>query len=262
MKHHKAKEFLARVAIYLWKDFLCKNVISIVPEILVPLMRKLAMLDVLDLNWNTVGAWGDILRYVEKHCNVCIGRIPSDKVLHDMTVLLHDGRDSMRCKQLRVTQHPGSTDRNALHCWELQRKCSSPSCSNLETRERPHKLRCHECFYFHWCSKSCREYCCKFTDIHGSLCNDTPFNKRESLKQQVETFLSDDGEEESVDEYDACIACGSHKEEFDITLKRCSYCDSVTYCSKICQQWDWTIGGHKQACKILKKQQANKLEKI
>jgi len=252
IKHHKAKEFLARVAMYLWKDFLCRNKISIVPEILIPLMRKLAMLDILDANWNAVGPWGDVLRYVEIQCNVGIGRIPSDKVLHDMTTLLHDGRESMRYKQLRLNQHPGSTERSALHCWELQRKCSSPSCSNLETRERPHKLRCLDCFYFHWCSKSCREYCCKFTNIHSYHCKDTPPDKRESLKQQVEAFLSDDIEEESVDEYDACAACGSHKEEFEITLKCCSHCDSAMYCSKVCQQWDWVIGGHRQVCKMLK----------
>merc|ERR1712176_899174 len=97
-----------------------------------------------------------------------------------------DGRESMRCKKLRLIQQPNSVERNEQKCWELQRKCSSPYCSNIETKEKPHKLRCDECHYFHWCSKACRDYCCKYTNIHASLCEDTPLDKKESLKLQVE----------------------------------------------------------------------------
>eukprot|EP00555_Chaetoceros_dichaeta_P001283 CAMPEP_0198276998 /NCGR_PEP_ID=MMETSP1447-20131203/65614_1 /TAXON_ID=420782 /ORGANISM="Chaetoceros dichaeta, Strain CCMP1751" /LENGTH=417 /DNA_ID=CAMNT_0043971987 /DNA_START=70 /DNA_END=1324 /DNA_ORIENTATION=- len=219
MKHHKAKDYLARVSMYLWKDFLCRNHVPIVPEVLVPLLRKLAMLDILDANWNTVGAWGDIVRHIEMQCNVRIGRVPADKVLNEKTILLHDGRDSMYCKQMKLAQKPGSVDNNILHCWELQQKCSSPCCSNIETKERPHKLRCQDCFYFHWCSTACRDYCCKFTNIHSYLCKDTPPDKKESLKRQVKAFLSDDGMEELLGNDDACAACGAHKDEFEITLK-------------------------------------------
>jgi len=256
MKHHKAKDFLSRVSVYLWKDFLCRNNIPVAPEVLIPLMRKLAMLDIIDANWNAVGCWNDILQHVEMQCNVYIEQIPSDKILHEKSMLLHDGRDSMRCKQIRLTQK--RSDKNGMYCCELQRKCSSPSCSNIESRERPHKLRCHECFYFHWCSKACYEYCCKFTNIHSYLCKDTPPEEKQALQQQVTSFLSDDNKKELTDKRDSCAACGAHKEAFEITLIRCTYCSGVNYCSKICQEWDWVDGGHMQVCERIKEQKVNK----
>ena len=31
-------------------------------------------------------------------------------------------------------------------------------------------------------------------------------------------------------------------------MKRCQQCESVSYCSRQCQEWDWKVGGHREVC--------------
>lgn len=47
-----------------------------------------------------------------------------------------------------------------------------------------------------------------------------------------------------------CDCCGKTLEELQLpSLKRCSRCTLVFYCSEKCQKEDWTEKGHRTACR-------------
>ena len=69
------------------------------------------------------------------------------------------------------------------------------------------------------------------------------------MQKQVEVFLSSREEIQVMNAF--CSSCGSHVDDIAIALKQCVNCKTVAYCSKLCQQWDWMYGGHRNSCKFL-----------
>jgi hypothetical protein len=245
--HFEGKEFLASVACETW-DTLYDFSIPIDHERFIPILRRCAMLDILDKDWNMLGGWEDILKGLEAKCCLTgpVQRLPSDAVLHEHTTVLRNARNSMQCKFFSV-RFMRYTEDQAPQRWRYFPKCSAPACANIESADRPHPFRCKKCWYFHYCSEACQEYCDNIMGLHPKFCRDTPATKATLCQKETEQYLgwSDHSGDQIV-----CQACGM-SEEFvtDNVMKRCSKCQKVYYCSRQCQEWDWRSGGHKQNCK-------------
>lgn len=237
IQHFEGKDFLAYVASETW-DTLYDHGVSLDPNTFVPIMRRCAMLDILDKDWNLLGAWEDILRGIEAKC--CPGPVPrikADSILHEQTNILRNARNSMQCKffSIRFMKY---TEDQAPQRWRYFPKCSAPACSNIETPDSPHRYRCESCWYFHFCSKACEEYCDEIMMLHSKFCKDTPASKASLCREETWRYL---GKSAIL----SCFACG----EVGVpSMKRCSQCHKACYCSRQCQQWDWNIGAHKDDC--------------
>jgi MYND finger len=262
--HFEGKEFLAAVACETW-DTLYDHSIQIDPSRFIPILRRCAMLDVLDKDWNMLGGWEDILKGLESKCCAAssITRLPSDQILHETTTILRNARNSMQCKFFSV-RFMRYTEDQAPQRWRYFPKCSAPTCSNIETPLSPHVHRCRKCWYFHYCSPACQEYCDNIMGLHPKFCKDTPVSKAALCQKETEQYL---GWTSStiLDAMDTltCHACGSLEEQqkgvnngakvssniVSSNMKRCQQCQSVCYCSRRCQEWDWRIGGHRETCK-------------
>jgi hypothetical protein len=297
--HFEGKEFLAAVACETW-DTLYDFCVPIDFDRFVPVLRRCAMLDILDKDWNMLGGWEDILKGLETKCSGgiiggigvgpdhdpnggggsgCIPRLPSDAILHETTTILRNARNSMQCKFFSVRFMRYSEDQ-APQRWRYFRKCSAPACANIETREYPHAHRCEKCWYFHYCSPACMEYCDHIMGLHPKFCLDTPPGKAALCRKETEVYLgwastvpSNPSSSSSSSSHAnnngtgdpttaagamaahppvplACAACGA----VDIAsspskqLKRCQQCRSISYCSRQCQEWDWRVGGHRAIC--------------
>jgi MYND finger len=246
--HFEGKEFLASCACETW-DTLYDHSIPLDPRFFVPILRRCAMLDILDKDWNMLGGWEDILKALEAKCFMDTGPVPrltSDAVLQETTTILRNARNSMQCKFFSV-RFLRYTDDQAPQRWRYFPKCSAPACANLETPQKPHTLRCTHCWYFHYCSSSCQEYCDNIMGLHPKFCKDTPRDKAAQCQKEMEQYLGLNQEPDMT-----CHACGleeQHIMEGTEGMKRCSQCQKVYYCSRQCQEWDWRVGGHKQVCK-------------
>lgn len=277
--HFEGKEFLASVACETW-DTLYDYSIPIDPDRFVPILRRCAMLDILDKDWNMLGGWEDILKGLETKC--CAGmpagsgggtttndssvigsvaaaatvtgsnyvlRLPCDPLLHEHTTILRNARNSMQCKFFSV-RFMRYTEDQAPQRWRYFPKCSAPACANLETPATPHPYRCQQCWYFHYCSESCQEYCDSIMGLHPKFCRDTPATKAAQCRHETHSYLGwpvsfDTGGPPVVL---TCRACGA-SEHHVTDMKRCSKCQSVYYCTRQCQEWDWRVGGHRAYCK-------------
>lgn len=245
--HFEGKEFLASCACETW-DTLYDHAIPLDPKLFVPVLRRCAMLDILDKDWNMLGGWEDILKALEAKCFIDAGpvlRLSSDAVLQETTSILRNARNSMQCKFFSV-RFLRYTDDQAPQRWRYFPKCSAPACANLETPQKPHTLRCQNCWYFHYCSSSCQEYCDNIMGLHPKFCKDTPKDKAAQCRKEMESYLGWNHEPDMT-----CHACGleEHHVVASEGMKRCSQCQKVFYCSRQCQEWDWRVGGHKQICK-------------
>jgi MYND finger len=280
--HFEGKEFLAAVACETW-DTLYDFAVLIDHERFIPVLRRCAMLDILDKDWNMLGGWEDILKGLESKCcppGTTIPRLPTDTILHETTTILRNARNSMQCKFFSVRFMRYSEDQ-APQRWRYFRKCSAPACAQIETRDYPHPHRCDKCWYFHYCSPACMEYCDHIMGLHPKFCLDTPTSKAALCRKETEVYLGwtsatstssssshpnsssgggagDPNHTAGTDSADggdptspplACAACGA----IDLTasskqLKRCQQCRSVSYCSRQCQEWDWRVGGHRSSC--------------
>lgn len=243
--HFEGKEFLASCACETW-DTLYDHSIPLDPRTFVPILRRCAMLDILDKDWNMLGGWEDILKALEAKCFMDTGpvpRLPSDSVLQETTTILRNARNSMQCKFFSV-RFLRYTDDQAPQRWRYFPKCSAPACANLETPQKPHTLRCTHCWYFHYCSSSCQEYCDSIMGLHPKFCKDTPKDKAAQCQREMEQYLGLNQEPDMT-----CHACGLEEQHVTEGMKRCSQCQKVYYCSRQCQEWDWRVGGHKQVCK-------------
>lgn len=242
--HFEGKEFLASVACETW-DTLYDYSIPIDPERFIPILRRCAMLDILDKDWNMLGGWDDILKGLEAKC--CLSgpvlRLPCDNLLHEHTTILRNARNSMQCKFFSV-RFMRYTEDQAPQRWRYFPKCSAPACANIESAISPHPFRCQQCWYFHYCSESCQEYCDNIMGLHPKFCRDTPASKAALCKKETEQYLGWASTAELL-----CHACGMNEHLVSDTMKRCSKCQAVYYCSRQCQEWDWRVGGHKQSCK-------------
>ena len=246
--HFEGKEFLASAACETW-DTLYDFSIPIDPVRFIPVLRRCAMLDILDKDWNMLGGWEDILKGLEAKCclNGPVMRLPCDAVLHEHTTILRNARNSMQCKFFSV-RFMRYTDDQAPQRWRYFPKCSAPACSNIETTDKVHPFRCRKCWYFHYCSESCEEYCDNIMGLHPKFCGDTPASKAALCRKETETYL---GWTDPMGDAIVCQACGTTEEYVgtDGQMKRCSKCQKVYYCSRQCQEWDWRHGGHKRVCR-------------
>jgi hypothetical protein len=252
--HFETKEFLAAVACETW-DTLYDYSIPIDAERFIPVLRRCAMTDILDKDWNMLGGWDDVLKGIEtKCCSAPVARLPCDALLHERTTILRNARNSLQCKFFSVRFLRYTPDQ-APQRWRYFPKCAAPACANIETRMQPHARRCRVCWYFHYCCAACEEYCDSIVGLHSKFCVDTPANKAALCRQETELYLgwaSSDTNDKGL----SCHACGMKQEHDagDDGMKRCSKCQSVYYCSRQCQEWDWKIGGHKTECGSRRKQ--------
>ncbi|GKY98324.1 hypothetical protein MPSEU_000790000 [Mayamaea pseudoterrestris] len=256
--HFEGKEFLAAVACESW-DTLYDFSIPIDPEKFIPILRRCAMLDILDKDWNMLGGWEDVLKGLEARCCLTgpVLRLPCDSILHDQTTILRNARNSMQCKFFSV-RFMRYTEDQAPQRWKYFAKCSAPACGHVETPQSPHSFRCQSCWYFHYCSEACMEYCDNIMGLHHKFCKDTPPAKAALCKRETEQYLGWAGAaaaDASTLEHDVlCHACGVSErllsESGSSKMKSCGKCQSVFYCSKQCASWDWRIGGHQQSCSI------------
>jgi MYND finger len=279
--HFEGKEFLAAVACETW-DTLYDFSVPIDHNKFIPILRRCAMLDILDKDWNMLGGWEDILKGIEAKCcpRYTVSRLPADAVLHEATTVLRNARNSMQCKFFSV-RFMRYTEDQAPQRWRYFSKCSAPACANIETADHPHPHRCKKCWYFHYCSSSCQEYCDNILGLHPKFCKDTPASKASLCQKETEQYLgwtspcNDSVSENNINtnaDGDAaeqadkgaenrirCHACGILEDPPPTTngangskpsssMKRCIQCHSVSYCSRQCQEWDWRVGGHRDAC--------------
>lgn len=230
--HFEGKEFLASCACETW-DTLYDHAVSLDPKLFVPILRRCAMLDILDKDWNMLGGWEDILKALEAKCFLDYGpvpRLPSDAVLQETTTILRNARNSMQCKFFSV-RFLRYTDDQAPQRWRYFPKCSAPACANLETPQKIHTLRCTNCWYFHYCSQSCQEYCDSIMGLHPKFCNDTPKDKAAQCRKEMEQYLGINQDPDMT-----CHACGLEEQHVLAEgMKRCSQCQKVFYCSRQCQ---------------------------
>jgi hypothetical protein len=195
--HYEGKEFLANVACETW-DTIYDYSITIDPHRFVPVLRRCAMLDILDKDWNMLGGWDDILKGLETRCcrnansgssqMYTIPRLPSDYILHETTTILRNARNSMQCKFFSV-RFMRYTDDQAPQRYRYYPKCSAPACANIETPTQIHPFRCTKCWYFHYCSASCQEYCENIMGLHNKFCTDTPKVKAKMCQKETSQYL-------------------------------------------------------------------------
>jgi hypothetical protein len=247
--HFEGKEFLAAVACETW-DTLYDYSIPIEPERFIPILRRCAMLDILDKDWNMLGGWEDILKGLEAKCCLTgpVLRLPCDNILHERTTILRNARNSMQCKFFSV-RFMRYTEDQAPQRWRYFPKCSAPACSHIESVHAPHEFRCRQCWYFHYCSEACKEYCDNIMGLHPKFCRDTPASKAAVCQKETEQYLGWAGSSATAHADMLCHACGMSEALVTDNMKRCSKCQAVHYCSRQCQEWDWRVGGHKLNCK-------------
>ena len=94
--------------------------------------------------------------------------------------------------------------------------------------------KCSRCKNISYCSKSCQQ---SDWSKHKTNCQ-IPMKE-----EKAEDYSSPDRTR------DVCAACGKTSD----TLKKCSRCSSISYCSKSCQQHDWMK--HKTSCQIPMKEE-------
>ena len=279
--HFEGKEFLSAAACETW-DTLYDYAIPIDPLRFIPVLRRCAMLDILDKDWNMLGGWEDILKGLEAKCfpHHSLQRlVPADPILHEQTTILRNARNSMQCKFFSV-RFMRYTEDQAPQRWRYFPKCSAPACAHMEQPDHPHKYRCRNCWYFHYCSAACQEYCDNIMGLHGKFCQDTPASKAALCRAETEHYLGWAVTSCAPQQQDAalvCHACGaveqtkpaltttqqqqqqqtssSSHNNGTAKMKRCQQCRAVCYCSRQCQEWDWRVGGHKKTCTKLKKEE-------
>jgi hypothetical protein len=266
--HFEGKEFLSATACETW-DTLYDFSIPFNPTLFIPVLRRCAMLDILDKDWNMLGGWEDILKGLEAKCfpSQSVLRLHSDHILHEQTTVLRNSRNSMQCKFFSV-RFMRYTEDQAPQRWRYFPKCSAPACAHIESPTHPHKYRCRKCWYFHYCSASCQEYSDNIMGLHGKFCADTPEKKAAQCRKETEQYLGwavsatvgDDecslqcracGATQTVADWDASVTNVSNNasSSSSFKMKRCTQCRAVCYCSRQCQEWDWRVGGHKAICK-------------
>ncbi|CAJ1941990.1 unnamed protein product [Cylindrotheca closterium] len=252
VKHFKAKEFLANITLQIWSEVYYKHGIPFVEDQTLPYLRQLAMLDVFDKNWSVAGGWEQSILLLEEHFG-SLPRISSDKSLDETSEIIERSRNSLRCQQLRA-EYPLAVDyyleerRDRDLMYQYSPKCSAYMCSEIETSNQPHRLRCYRCYYFHWCSPACRDYSEEVQDVHTSYCKECPGSKVKECRAQMSEYLNIlDATVQRTDKV-KCHGCGLQK-EYSQFMERCSKCKAKYYCSKSCQRWDWYQGNHRLNCK-------------
>ena len=189
--HFQVKTFLCNTSMCTWMGIFEvdeihdgeHSLVAIPADLLVPTMRRLGMLDLLDEDWNMSGPWDDILDHIAP-VTKDISKVPADKILADKSSIWSKARNSIACR--RMAQNYAFGREPAPQCFRYFSKCSVDICCNVETATKPHKYRCTKCYYFHFCSEACKDYADMF-DLHD--CDFTPPEKVASIKKEMESYL-------------------------------------------------------------------------
>lgn len=241
----KTKEFLSSVALQIVSVWFCEEGVPLVENRTIPYLRQLAMMDILDENWNYAGGWEELLKLLEERHGVQ-PRIAADKALDESTTMMRQARNSIRLQILEL-EGPKASAIKPREMYTYFPKCSAYMCSEIETADKPHRLRCYQCHYYHWCSPACQQYSEEVADHHEIFCKHCPEEKAEECREQMRYFFNIP----PVDEDEIkCHACGLLK-RLSKSMNRCSKCKAVHYCSRTCQVWDWTNGDHRSKCSPL-----------
>jgi MYND finger len=250
--YFKAKTFLSGVALQIWSGCLYEKGIPMVRDRTLPYLRQLAMLDLIDNVFNFAGAWGQIMALLEER-HGDLPSIPVDKALNTSTEILRVARNSIRLQILELGDATGSTNGNtkttagtAPQVFRYYPKCSAYLCHSIETADLPHRYRCYDCHYYHWCSIACREYSEDIAGHHELFCSTCPEIKRKEIRAQMQDHLNIPDVAGAVERIQ-CHACGL-PDSGSMQMNRCSQCKAVHYCSKACQAWDWQCGDHRIKC--------------
>jgi len=277
--HFKVKHFLCEISMWAWYGIFQEDEIhekepalaAIPTELLLPTMRRLGMMDLLDPDWNLVGAWDGILDHIAQVADG-FPRVTADKILSENSIMWSKARNSIFCRRChRITLFGRGPPPQSFKYFS---KCSVDMCCNIETAKKPHKHRCTKCYYFHFCSDACKEYADMF-DLHD--CDFTPPEKAASIKKEMEAYLGQT-KTKKVSKHEICNFCRLKRADMppDGTLLQCTGCERVAYvssyficlclvnvyyrvhtdvvslllnlkCSKDCQLWDWSAD-HKSQC--------------
>lgn len=227
--HFKTKSFLANSTLWIWHNLFSGDTIKALTdaplELLVPTMRKLGMMDVLDEDWNMYGGWDCILNEI----GAGLPRVSADKALAEKSELWRKARASICCRRLSRRGY-GSGDPNPI-CFQYFSKCSVDGCVNMEAASKKHPHRCNKCYYFHFCSDACKAYAEKF-GMHD--CEFTPPDKAAAIKNETEMYLGLN-KKKKVSKHERCNFCRT--KEIDMppgkNLLQCSGCENVGYVSVI-----------------------------
>ena len=282
----RAKEFLSIVTLLIWSVCYLEEGIELLQQQTVPYLRQLAMVDLLDKDWMYANGWEDILSLLEKanEGSSKIPRIPADKQLRDTTEMIQMARRSIRYHGVVLSTSssllpsPPSLDNDTSKQDDIDDivnnksrpdimfryfpKCSTYMCAEIETPDKPHRLRCYKCHYYHWCSPACQEFSESARSIifgqhHDLFCHTISDFQARQCRNQLEEYLGiayssgvadDDDDDEDLDLI-KCHACGLSKRFRPTSMQRCSQCKAVHYCSRACQIWDWNNMDHKSKCK-------------
>ena len=106
------------------------------------------------------------------------------------------------------------------------RRCIYPNCDKKLKKSSKKSFRC--CDAGVYCSSSCKQ---ADQSRHKTFC------QRSSTEEKLE------GPKAMVDSRNACASCGKKSD----ALKHCARCMNISYCSKSCQQTDWSQ--HKTVCR-------------
>ena len=221
-------------------------------DLLLPTMRQLAMMDMLDPDWKMCGRWSEVMEEFEEWGESPVTKTKVDVILEERSNMWLSARNSMIAREpdmraLSSRLFSGCSER----CFEYFPKCTARYCSNIETAEKPHPIRCTDCWYFHACSQACAEYAnlfdqhqCSLTTSHGEVSN---------IRAQALKYLGLEDSRKKRRKSEKCNFCercvkdlpGAKGQDF----MRCFACKTACYCSVDCQRWDWFEGGHKNECK-------------
>ena len=246
--HFRAKSFLSSIALQIWSVCLYEQGIPIITDRTIPYLRQLAMLDLIDSAFNYAGSWEKILTLLEER-HGDLPRIPADKALNESTELLRQARNSIRCHVLELSgleQEIDSTVKTVPQMYRYYPKCSAYLCQNIESADKPHRLRCYQCHYYHWCSPACQEYSEEAAGHHQPFCLACPETARKEMRGQMQDYLNIPDIGGAIEEKQ-CHSCGLPK-SVARRMNRCSQCKAVYYCSRACQAWDWQHGDHRAKC--------------
>jgi hypothetical protein len=254
--HFQVKQFLSECACVIWSTIVNDDPTrymritsaarppkrDIPLDLIMPTMRRLAMLDLVDRNWDQFGDWNAIFQEFQSQGVSPLSKTQADQILQERSSQWKLARNSLAC---RDHHKMGSAMGFAPQCFRYFPKCTADMCSNIETPKKPHSIRCQKCYYFHCCSSACQRYADMF-DQHQ--CDITPPEKASLIKGETDLYLKKNQIE--VKEAKQCHFCSTKKKHLaKNTMSRCSSCQTVWYCSKECQRWDWSSGNHKSECK-------------
>eukprot|EP00985_Skeletonema_marinoi_P021154 scaffold12862_cov140-Skeletonema_marinoi.AAC.4 len=105
--HFKVKPFLCEISMWAWGGIFEEEEIhekepalaATPTELILPTMRRLGMMDLLDPDWNMFGAWDEILDHIAKVSDG-FPRVTADKILSENSIMWSKARNSIFCRRM------------------------------------------------------------------------------------------------------------------------------------------------------------------